>query len=318
MKWFKGEGLKATRHGFGDALVELGKINPDVWVLGADLTESVRVHSFKKEFPNRYLSCGIAEQNMLGIALGLALSGKIPFATTFSMFAANRGYDAWRTIAQEGANVKVGASHAGLSVGADGATHQALEDIGSNRVLPGVTVLVPCDYVETKQATLTAADFVGPVYIRFGREVVPIITAENAKFEIGKAKVMYEPSNPELTIVACGLMVAEALDAAEILNNEGIEALVINVHTIKPLDDNTILEAAKLTGAFVTAEEHQLASGMGSAVAELIAEHYPIPIEMVGVRDSFGQSGNPRVILEQFHMDTPAIVSAAKRVLKRK
>lgn len=308
---------KLTREGYGDGLVEAGEKNPRVVAIGADITSSVKVDMFKKKFPDRFFNIGIAEQNQIGIAAGLSLTDKVPFVTNYGVFLAGRTWDQIRTtVCYSNLNVKFGGAHGGISVGADGATHQALEEISIMRCIPNMKVVVPCDYNETKKATLAAAETYGPIYIRFGREKVPVITDEKTPFEIGKAYCLRE--GKDVAIIACGAMVYEALVAAESLREMGISAMVINNHTIKPMDKETILEAAKLTNAFVTIEEHQLAGGMGSSIAEYISGEYPIPIKMMGINDRFGESGDPEDLLVHFGLKSYNIVQAVKDVLLKK
>ena len=308
-----------TRDGFGHGLVELGKTNKDVVVLSADLTDSTRANWFKKEFPERFFGLGVAEQDMIGAAAGLALMGKIPFACTFGVFASGRAWDQIRvSVAYMNLNVKIIGTHGGISVGPDGATHQALEEISLMRILPNMTVIVPCDAIEAKKATISAANHKGPVYIRLGRSGAPVVTKESDPFKIGKAVVM-RPGK-DVTIFACGQMVYESLVACEMLSKDGIDARLINIHTPKTIDKNCIIEAAKDTGAIVTAEEHTIAGGLGSAISEVLAENYPVPIKFVGVRDKFGQSGEPEELFEHFGLKAKNIVQAAKDAIaiKRK
>lgn len=310
-------GNKATRFGFGEGLVELGKKNDKIFVLGADTVSSVAINGFQKEFPERFANVGIAEVNLLGMAAGLAVAGFVPFVSTYGVFASGRPWEQIRTtICYSNLNVKIGGSHSGLMVGPDGATHQALEEISIMRCLPNMTVLVPCDLVETKKATIAAADYNGPVYIRYGRENIPIITEEKTEFEIGKAIKMKE--GKDVCIMACGSMVYEALMAAEILEKEGISVRVLNIHTIKPIDKKAIIEAAKDCGAIVTAEEHQIFGGFGSAVAEVVVTNCPVPMEFVGVNDTFGESGKPADLIIKYGLKDVNIVEAVKKVLKRK
>ena len=310
-------GNKATRFGFGEGLVELGKKNDKIFVLGADTVSSVAINGFQKEFPERFANVGIAETNLLGMAAGLAVAGFVPFVSTYGVFASGRPWEQIRTtICYSNLNVKIGGSHSGLMVGPDGATHQALEEISIMRCLPRMTVLVPCDLVETKKATIAAADYNGPVYIRYGRENVPIITEDKTPFEIGKAIKMREGS--DVCIMACGSMVYESLMAAELLEKEGIKARVLNIHTIKPIDKQAIIDAAKDCGAIVTAEEHQIFGGFGSAVAEVIVANSPVPMEFVGVNDTFGESGKPADLIVKYGLKDVNIVEAVKKVLKRK
>jgi transketolase len=310
-------GKKATRYGYSDAMIELGQKNPRVVGLGADTACSVLVHLFAQKFPERFIQVGIAEQNMIGIAAGLAVDGWIPFATTYAMFSTGRPWENIRnTICYSNLNVKIGGSHSGITVGYDGATHQALEDIAIMRCIPRMNVVVPCDVVETKKATIAACDINGPVYIRFGREPEPIITAESTPFIFGKAQVFRE--GKDLAIIACGGMVHEALVAAEALEKKKISAKVINLHTVKPIDEKAITEAAKECGAIVTAEEHQVLGGLGSAVSEVVAKNFPVPMEMIGVFDRFGESGKPSDLLKSYHLKDTDILAAAEKVLRRK
>jgi len=307
---------KATRQGYGDALMDMAH-NEKIVVLSADLTESTKTHMFEKKYPKRFFQCGIAEQNMVGMAVGLALSGKIPFVSTFAAFVPSRVLDQVRvSVCYSNANVKFGSTHAGITVGGDGATHQAMEDIAAMRSLPNMTVVVPCDYEETKKAVKQAAIIKGPVYLRLGRSKLPQITGRTTPFHIGKAEIFRK--GDDVTIIACGVMVHEALKAAEKLDEEGVEAEVINNHTIKPIDEEKIIKSAKKTGAIVTAEEHQKHGGMGSAVAEVIVKHRPVPMEFVAVNDTFGESGEPDELMEKYHITSKDIVRAAKKVIKRK
>jgi len=308
---------KATRDAFGEALVELGKENRKVVVLSGDLEDSTRAEYFKEAFPERFFNLGIAEQDILGTAVGLSLDGLVPFACSFAVFLTNRAYGILRiSICYNKRNVKLVGSHAGLTVGEDGATAQCLEDFAITRVLPNLTVLSPADAVETKKATRAMADLPGPVYMRIGRYPYPVITKESDPFMIGRANVMRE--GRDVTIIACGLMVSESLRAADVLAGEGIQARVINMHTIKPIDTDIILRAAKETGAIVTAEEHQVNGGLGSAVAEVLVRNIPVPLEMVAVQDSFGESGTPEELLEKYHLKDVDIVHSVKRVIQRK
>ncbi|MCD4782223.1 MAG: transketolase family protein [Candidatus Eremiobacteraeota bacterium] len=311
--------MEATRVGFSRALLDLGKTNPDVMVLDADLAKSTLTKNFMDKYPERFFDIGIAEQDMLGTAAGLALAGKIPFACTYGVFIAGRAWDQIRTtICYGDINVNVCGMHGGISVGPDGATHQALEEIGLMRVLPNMTVLVPCDSIESYKATMAAAnEVVGPTYLRFGREAVPIITKEEDPFEVGKANVLTQGN--DCAIVACGFMVGEALDAAkELKEEEGINCRVINMHTVKPLDEEVVLKAAKECGAIVTAEEHQAATGLGGAVAEFISQKYPVPMKIIGIQDRFGESGQPWELLEEFNLTWKDIKQGVKRVMKMK
>jgi len=307
---------KATRDGYGEALVELGTTNPRVVVLDADVSASTKSEMFKKKFPQRFFNVGVAEQNLFTIAAGLSLTGKIPYASLYGAFL-GRGWEQIRvSICYANLNVKIAGSHGGVLTGADGATHQSLEEIAIMRVLPNMKVIVPCDALETKKATIAMAEIEGPCYIRLGREPVPIMTAENKPFRIDKAETLKDGS--DVAIIACGYMVYEALQAHEMLINNGIRARVINMHTIKPIDREIIIQAAKETGAIVTAEEHQLMGGLGSAVAEVVVQESPVPIEMVGIHDNFGTSGRPEDLLREFKLKDVNIVEAAQKVLKRK
>lgn len=308
---------KDTRSGFGDGLLEAGKKNPNIVGLTADLAGSLKMNAFEKEFPDRFIQVGIAEANMMGIAAGLTIGGKIPFTGTFANFATGRVYDQIRqSIAYSGKNVKICASHAGLTLGEDGATHQILEDIGMMRMLPNMTVICPCDYNETKAATMAIADYNGPVYLRFGRPSWPVFTLPDEPFIIGKAKMMQQGN--DVTIIATGHMVWKALEACEILNERGVSAEVINMHTIKPLDEASIIESVKKTGCVVTAEEHMRNGGLGDAVAQVLSLYLPAPQEYVAVNDTFGESGKPLELLKKYGIDTPNIVAAAETVLRRK
>lgn len=309
--------LIPTRNGYGEGLVLAGRENKDVVVLCGDLTESTRSEWFKKEFPERFIECGVAEQNMMSVAAGLALSGKIPFVSTYSVFCPGINWSQIRVnVLQNNANVKITGAHSGISVGPDGMSHQGLEDIAITRCLPGMVVLAPCDAIETKKATLAAARYKGAVYLRFAREKTPVITTEKTPFKIGKAEIFKE--GKDVTIVACGPLVYEALLAARELEEEKISVEVINNHTIKPLDEKTILESIKKSRALVTVEEHQVMGGMGSAIVEMLAKNFPVPTEMIGIQDRFGESGEPDELLEAFGLTHPHIIKAVKKVLKRK
>ena len=310
-------GQKDTRSGFGDGIVEAARKNPNVVALTADLAGSMKLNQFMKEFPERYIQCGIAEANMMGIAAGLTIGGKIPYTTTFANFSTGRVYDQIRqSIVYSGKNVKVCASHAGLTLGEDGATHQILEDIGLMKMLPGMTVIVPCDYNQTKAATIAVAEYVGPVYLRFGRPSWPIFTAADHKFEIGKAQFFSE--GKDVSIFACGHMVWKAIEAGRILEEKGISVEVVNIHTIKPLDTEAIINSIRKTRCAVTVEEHNIIGGLGDAVAQTAAKNFPIPIEYIGTNDTFGESGTPTQLLTKYGLDTPNIVEAAQKVLARK
>jgi len=309
--------LKATREGYGEGLVVLGERNPQVVVLSADLTDSTRASMFKERFPERFFTMGVAEADMIGIAGGMSLVGKIPFCCSLGVFASGRVWDQVRvTVCYSNLNVKIGGSHGGISVGADGATHQSIEEISLMRVLPNMKVIVPCDAIETRKATIRAGEVVGPVYLRFGRPSVPIITTEDTPFILGKAITMRE--GKDVTIFTCGIMVYEALEAAEELDRRGISARVINLHTVKPIDEEIIFKAARDTGAIVTAEEHQISGGFGSAVSEVVVKEYPVPVEMVGIKDRFGASGSPEELMEDYGLTRFDIIRAVERVLKRK
>ncbi len=308
---------KDTRSGFGAGLAELGRTNPNVVALCADLIGSLKMNEFIKENPERFFQVGIAEANMMGIAAGLTIGGKIPFTGTFANFSTGRVYDQIRqSIAYSNKNVKICASHAGLTLGEDGATHQILEDIGLMKMLPGMVVINTCDFNQTKAATIAIAKYDGPVYLRFGRPSVPIFTDENQTFEIGKAINLTEGS--DVTIVATGHLVWEALQASEKLFEKGISAEVINIHTIKPLDKNAILESVKKTGCIVTAEEHNYLGGLGESVSRVLALEHPTPQEFVATNDTFGESGTPTQLMEKYGLNSNSIIEKVNRVLKRK
>lgn len=308
---------KDTRSGFGVGIHELGKSNPNVVALCADLAGSLKLQNFIRDFPDRYIQCGIAEANMMGIAAGLTIGGKIPFATTFANFATGRVYDQIRqSIAYSDKNVKICASHAGLTLGEDGATHQILEDLGMMQMLPGFTVINPCDYNQTLAATLAIADHHGPVYLRFGRPKWPIFTPADQKFEIGKA-LMMKPG-ADVSLFATGHLVAKCIEAVNILEAEGISVELINIHTVKPLDEAAIIASVRKTGCAVTAEEHQTLGGLGSSIAMSLTREYPVPMEMVAVKDSFGESGTPDQLLVKYGLDTPDVVAAVRRAIARK
>jgi len=310
-------GKKDTRSGFGVGMMELGASNPNVVALCADLTGSLKLTDFAKAYPERFIQTGIAEANMIGMAAGMTIGGKIPFTGTFANFSTGRVYDQIRqSVAYSGKNVKICASHAGLTLGEDGATHQILEDIGMMKMLPHMTVINPCDYNQTKQATLAIADWEGPVYLRFGRPVVPVFIPDNQKFEIGKGLLLNQ--GKDVSIFATGHLVWEALLAAGQLESEGIFAEVINIHTIKPLDSELIIESVKKTGCAVSAEEHQLNGGLGDSIAQLLSRFYPKPLEMVGVNDSFGESGTPEALMEKYGLNAKSIVIAARKAIGRK
>ena len=308
---------KDTRSGFGDGLTELGRTNQNVVALCADLTGSLKMNEFKKNHPERFFQVGIAEANMMGIAAGLTIGGKIPFTGTFANFSTGRVYDQIRqSIAYSGKNVKICASHAGITLGEDGATHQILEDIGMMKMLPGMTVINTCDYNQTKAATIAIANYKGPVYLRFGRPKVPVFTPGNQNFEIGKAVQLQE--GEDVTIVATGHLVWEALEATKILHNKGISADVINIHTIKPLDQESIIKSVNKTGCVVTAEEHNFLGGLGESVARILASNNPSPQEFVAVNDTFGESGKPAELMKKYGLNADSIVVNVERVLKRK
>lgn len=310
-------GKKDTRSGFGAGILQLGRTNPNVVALCADLAGSLKLDEFIKEFPERYVQVGIAEANMIGIAAGMTIGGKIPFATTFANFATGRVYDQIRqSVVYSGKNVKIAASHAGVTLGEDGATHQILEDIGMMQMLPGMVVINPCDYNQTKAATIAVAEYEGPVYLRFGRPVWPIFMPENQKFEIGKAIVMNE--GKDVTIFATGHLVWKAVEAAQQLEAEGISVELINIHTIKPLDKEAVLASVSKTKCAVVAEEHNRIGGLGSSIASLLSQELPTPLEYVAVDDSFGESGTPDQLMKKYGLDTPDVLAAAKKVMQRK
>ncbi len=316
LKEIQSTGNKDTRSGFGDGIVEAARKNSNIVALTADLAGSLKLNQFMKEFPERFIQVGIAEANMIGIAAGLTIGGKIPFTTTFANFSTGRVYDQIRqSVAYSGKNVKICASHAGLTLGEDGATHQILEDIGLMKMLPGMTVIVPCDYAQTKAATEAIAEFEGPVYLRFGRPVWPIFTSDKS-FEIGKAQQFSEGT--DVTIFACGHMVWNAIQAGVQLEEKGISVEVINIHTIKPLDEEAVLKSLRKTKCAVTAEEHNIIGGLGDAIAQCAAKYFPVPIEYVGTKDTFGESGTPMQLLKKYGLDIPDIVAAAEKVMARK
>jgi transketolase len=311
--------LKAvpTRNGFGEGLVEAARRDPNVLALCADLVESTRMQGFRDAFPERFVELGVHEQMLVAMAAGLASAGKVPFVASYAMFCPGRAWEQVRTtMCLNETNVKIAGAHAGVSVGPDGATHQAIEDIAIMRPIPNMTVLVPCDSVQTKKATLAAAEMDGPVYVRFGREKSAVITTEDTPFELGRAQVFRE--GRDVAIIACGILVYNALVAADALAQDGIECLVLNNHTIKPMDNVAVIEAARHCGTVVTVEEHQIAGGMGSAVAEILAANEPVPIEFVGVHDRFGQSGAPEELIELYGMGVDSIEAAVRRAHARK
>lgn len=308
---------KETRAGFGDGIAEIARTNPNVVALTADLAGSLKLNTFIKENPDRFVQCGIAEANMIGVAAGLTIGGKIPYATTFANFATSRVYDQIRqSVAYSDKNVKICASHAGLTLGEDGATHQVLEDIGMMKMLPGMTVIVPCDYNQTKAATIAIADYQGPVYLRFGRPKWANFTAENQNFEIGKAQMLSEGT--DISIIACGHLVWLAVEAAKKLAEKGISVDLINMHTIKPLDEAAIIKSLTKTGCVVTAEEHQANGGLGDSVANVASRNCPVPHEYVAVMDTFGESGKPTDLLTKYGLSTSSIIAAAEKAILRK
>lgn len=317
MKKYTVLGSNDTRSGFGQGLLEAGKRNQNVVALCADLTESVKMGAFKEAFPERFFQIGISEANMVGVASGLALSGKVPFIGSFAAFSTGRVYDQIRqSVAYSNTNVKIAGSHAGITLGEDGATHQILEDIGLMKMLPNMVVINPCDYNQTVQATIAAAEHVGPVYIRFGRPKVPIFISEDTPFQIGKALMINE--GKDVTILATGHLVWEAIQAGEKLAEQGIDAEIINIHTIKPLDKEAILKSVAKTGCVVTCEEHQYNGGLGDSVAQLLAQNNPKPIEYVGINDKFGESGKPEDLMVKYGLKSQDIVEAVEKVIKRK
>jgi transketolase len=317
LKDIQSTGQKDTRSGFGDGIVELARKNPNVVALTADLAGSLKLNQFIKEFPERFVQVGIAEANMIGIAAGLTIGGKIPYTTTFANFSTGRVYDQIRqSVAYSGKNVKICASHAGVTLGEDGATHQILEDIGLMKMLPGMTVIVPCDYNQTKAATIAIADFEGPVYLRFGRPSWPIFTSATEPFQVGKAQFFSEGT--DVSIFACGHMVWKAIEAGKILEEKGIKAEVINIHTVKPLDTEAVIKSLRKTKCAVTVEEHNIIGGMGDAIAQAAVKEFPVPIEYVGTKDTFGESGTPTQLLAKYGLDTPNILDAVEKVMKRK
>ena len=310
-------GKKDTRSGFGDGIVEAARKNENVVALTADLAGSMKLQQFMKEFPDRFVQVGIAEANMIGIASGLTIGGKIPFTTTFANFSTGRVYDQIRqSVAYSGKNVKICASHAGVTLGEDGATHQILEDIGLMKMLPGMTVIVPCDYNQTKAATIAVAEYEGPVYLRFGRPSWPIFTNPDEPFVIGKAQQFSEGT--DVSIFACGHMVWNAIQAGAALQERGLSVEVINIHTIKPLDEEAVLGSLRKTRCAVTVEEHNIIGGLGDAISQVAAKHFPTPIEYVGTKDTFGESGTPDQLLKKYGLDVPDIIAAAEKVMARK
>lgn len=317
---------RPTRDGYGEGLVIAGEADPNVVALCADLTESTRAEAFSRKFPERFFEVGVAEQNLATIAAGLGIGGKIPFISSYATFSPGRNWEQIRTtISYNDSNVKIAGAHAGISVGPDGATHQAIEDIATMRVMANMKVIVPCDAIEARKATAAAAKIWGPVYLRFGREKTAVLTSEATPFNIGKAEIFWESNGkqgkskkPQVAIIACGALVQNAMLAAKELEEEGIGTIVVNNHTIKPLDEKKLLEVAEECGAVVTVEEHQVSGGLGGAVAELLAKHLPTPMEFIGMQNVFGESGDPKELVEKYGMDARAIKDAVKKVLKRK
>ncbi|MDI9475987.1 MAG: transketolase family protein [Natronincolaceae bacterium] len=310
--------MVATRDAYGKALVELGRVNENIVVLDADLSKSTKTYAFGQEFPDRFINVGIAEQNLMGVAAGLSTAGKIVFASTFAIFATGRAFEIVRnSIGYPKLNVKICATHSGITVGEDGASHQAIEDISCMRTIPNMTVIVPSDSVETRAVIHAVSKMDGPVYVRLGRLAVPVINDEKSyKFEMGKGVVLNK--GDDATIITTGLMVGEALEAAGELETRGIKARVINMHTIKPIDENLIIEAAKETGAIVTAEEHNIIGGLGSAVAEVIGENHPVPLKRIGIKDTFGESGKPAELMKKYGLTSDGIVKAVISLIDRK
>ena len=310
---------KPTRDGYGEGLVLAGEENRNVVALCADLSESTRSQQFQRQFPERFFQCGVAEQNMAAVAAGLAISGKIPFIASYAAFSPGRNWEQIRTtIAYNNANVKIAGHHAGVSVGPDGATHQMTEDIALMRTMPNMKVIVPCDAIEARKATVAAAHIIGPCYLRFAREKSPVFTTDTTPFTPGVIQIVWESHAPEIAIIGCGQLVYNCLRAARLLERERISSIVVNCHTIKPLDEKNITGIAKRCGAVVTVEEHQVAGGLGSAIAELLARHTPAPMGFVGMQDVFGQSGNPAALVDHYGMGVESIVRTARAVLKRK
>lgn len=307
------------RNGYGEGLIIAGEKDPNVVVLCADLTESTRSEAFAKKFPERFFELGVAEQNLATIAAGLGISGKIPFISSYATFSPGRNWEQIRTtISYNDSNVKIAGHHAGISVGPDGATHQAIEDVATMRVMANMKVFVPCDAIEARKATVAAAQIWGPIYLRFAREKTPVVTTEETPFTPGKAEILWQSKKPQVAIIACGTLVYNALRAAKELEKEKIGAIVVNNHTIKPMDEHTIIDVAKKCGAIVTVEEHQVAGGMGSAVAELLAKKHSTPQEFIGMQGVFGESGAPQDLIKKYGMDVKDIVAAVKKVMKRK
>ncbi len=307
---------KATREGYGDGLVALAEIRPDLVVLDADLAAATKTSIFKKAYPDRHFECGIAEQNMMGVAAGIASTGKLVFASSFAMFATGRAYEIVRnSIGYPGLNVKIGGTHGGISVGEDGATHQCNEDIALMRTIPGMTVINPADYIEAKAAVLAMAEHQGPAYLRFGRLAIPVFNSPDYKFELGKGVTLKD--GKDITIIATGLMVAEAIEAGKALAEQGIDARVINIHTIKPIDRDIIAKAARETGKIVTVEEHSVIGGLGSAVGDVVLEEYPVPVVKIGINDVFGHSGAAKDLLVEYGLTAENIVKTTKAFLSK-
>ncbi|MDY4574974.1 MAG: transketolase family protein [Intestinibacter sp.] len=307
----------ATRDAYGKALVKLGDLREDIVVLDADLSKSTKTSEFAKTFPTRFFNMGIAEQNLIGTACGMATAGKIPFASTFAMFATGRGFEIIRnSVCYPNLNVKICATHAGISVGEDGASHQSVEDIAIMRAVPNMTVLVPCDAVETEKMIFEIVNHKGPVYVRLGRSAVPQVFGEDYDFELGKGVILREGA--DATIIACGIMVNEAINASKLLKSEGINVRVINMSTIKPIDEELIIESAKRTGAIVTVEEHNVVGGLGSAVSEIVSENYPVLVKKIGINDVFGQSGKPKQLMEEYGLTVENIINKVKEAIKAK
>lgn len=307
----------ATRDAYGKALVKLGDLREDIVVLDADLSKSTKTSEFAKTFPTRFFNMGIAEQNLIGAACGMATAGKIPFASTFAMFATGRGFEIIRnSVCYPNLNVKICATHAGISVGEDGASHQSVEDIAIMRAVPNMTVLVPCDAVETEKMIFEIVNHKGPVYVRLGRSAVPQVFGEDYDFELGKGVILREGA--DATIIACGIMVNEAINASKLLKEEGISVRVVNMSTIKPIDEELIIESAKKTGAIVTVEEHNIIGGLGSAVSEVVSENYPVLVKKIGINDVFGQSGKPKQLMEEYGLTVENIINKVKEAIKAK
>ena len=310
---------RPIRDGYGEGIVLAGDTDPNVVALCADLVESTRTEAFSKKFPDRFFEMGVAEQNMATVAAGLGVSGKVPFVASYATFSPGRNWEQIRTtIAYNNANVKIAGHHAGISVGPDGATHQATEDIATMRAMPNMRVIVPCDAVEARKATTASAMIVGPVYLRFQREGTPVMTTEETPFIPGKAEVFWQSKKPDVLIIGCGAVVYSALMAARALEEEKIGSVVLNCHTLKPLDEKKIAELAKKAGAVVTVEEHQISGGLGGAVAEALARNWPVPMEFIGLQDTFGESGDPAALIEKYGMDEKNIIRAAKKAIRRK